>query len=250
MDAIQLLISSPQLGSSGGTLTTAITDSLGQAKTTYVSSAATTAKDGVQIKAWVEDTPAVEATISLTVAKSELFVRLGTGNVLNLVGDTQYSIPYTVIVTDASGNPVSTNVNLSVNPEQYRKGYWEVLQGATTWSQNVQATCNSEDGNENGILDPGEDNNNTLEPGNIASVPATVTTDGSGTFEFGVVYPREYAQWVYVRLTASTGVAGTESQHTVRFWLRIAPADIDDVDVSPPGEFSPFGTNNNCTSTL
>jgi len=238
---------------SGGSLTTATatTDALGRASTTYVSSAATTAKNGVEITAWVEDTPSVIGTINLTVAKSELFVRLGTGNKINLVGDTQYSIPYTVIVTDASGNPVSTNVNISVNPEQFAKGFWEVVGTNTFWTQNVQATCASEDANENGILDTGEDinGNGTIEPGNIASVPSTVTTGSDGTFEFGIVYPREYARWVYVRLTASTGVVGTESQHTVRFWVEIASTDTDDVSVAPPGVNSPFGVATGCTNT-
>ena len=238
---------------SGGSLTTATatTDSLGRASTTYVSSAATTAKNGVVITAWVEDTPSVIGTINLTVAKSELFVRLGTGNIINLLGNTQYSKPYTVIVTDASGNPVSTNVNISINPEQYAKGFWEVVGTNTFWTQNVQSTCASEDVNENGILDPGEDinGNGTIEPGNIASVPSSVTTGADGTYEFGIVYPREYAQWVYVRLTATTGVAGTESQHTVKFWLEISAGDVDDVKVPPPGVASPFGIASGCTNT-
>ncbi len=239
--------------SSGGSLTTATatTDALGRASTVYVSSAATTAKDGVQITAWVEDTPSVTGSINLTVAKSELFVRLGTSNLLNLLNDTLYSKPYTVIVTDASGNPVSTSVNLSINPEQFRKGKWEVVGSNTFWTQNIQATCPSEDTNENGILDSGEDTNGngTLEPGNIASVPDSVTTGADGTVEFGIVYPREYAQWVYVRLTASTGVAGTESTHTVKFWLEISAADTDNTDVAPPGETSPFGAAAGCSNT-
>ena len=238
---------------SGGTLSTATatTDSLGQASTTYISSAATTAKNGVVISATVEDTPSVTGTISLTVAKTELFVRFGTGNKINLVGDSQYSLPYTVIVTDASGNPVSTNVNLSINPEQYSKGVWQVLGTDSFWTQvpSVAAPCASEDVNENGILDAGEDNNGNgiLDPGNVATVPGTVTTDANGVYEFGILYPRSYAQWVYVRLTATTGVAGTESKFTERFWLWIAASDVNDKNVPPPGQTSPFGTAALCS---
>ncbi|HHH35686.1 MAG TPA: invasin [Gammaproteobacteria bacterium] len=238
---------------SGGTLTTATatTDSLGQASTTYVSSAATTAKNGVVITATVQDTPTVTGSISLTVAKSELFVRFGTGNKINLVGDSQYSLPYTVIVTDASGNPVSTNVNLSINPEKYAKGYWEVVGTNSFWTQNMVDTCLSEDTNENGILDSGEDNNGNgiLDPGNVATVPGSVTTDANGVYEFGILYPRSYARWVYVRLTATTGVAGTESQFTERFWLWIAATDVNDKNVPPPGASSPFGVAVGCNNT-
>lgn len=161
---------------SGGTLTTATatTDELGRASTTYVSSAATTAQNGVIIRATVEDNTTVTTTVSLTVAQSALFVRLGTGNLIQTVGQTQYDKKYTVIVTDASGNAAAgANVVLSVNPVAYTKGSY--VYSGTSWVQTAfDATpaaivgsdpqssanaCASEDVNENGILDPGEDIN-------------------------------------------------------------------------------------------
>ncbi len=237
---------------SGGTLTTATatTDTLGRASTTYVSSAATTSKDGVQISAFIDDTPSVTGTVNLTVAQNGLFVRLGTGNNVAKVGATQYNKQYTVMVTDASGNAVANeDVTISINPEQYGKGYWVV--NGDSWSKidpdsnqsTFLQTCPNEDTNENGILDPGEDINNSgvIEPGNIASAPAQVATGADGTFEFDILYPREFASWVEVRLTASTQVAGTESTDSVTFWLPIASEDTNDTNVLPPGVNSPFG---------
>ncbi len=252
---------------SGGTLTTATatTDSLGRANTTYVSSAATTSKDGVEITAFVDDTPSVSGTVNLTVAQNGLFVRLGTGNNVAKVGATQYNKQYVVMVTDASGNAVANeSVDISINPERYAKGYWVV--DVDKWvrydpnngnQSTVTDTCPNEDVNENGILDPGEDinSNGTLEPGNIAAAPASVITGADGTFEFDILYAREYAEWVEVRLTASTQVAGTESSDTVVFWLPIAAEDTNDTETALPGVNSPFGTQggfdgSGCYNTL
>lgn len=84
----------------------------------------------------------------------------------------------------------------------------------------------------------------------VSSAATTATTGSDGTFEFNVVYPRQYGSWVTVRLTAATGVAGTESQHSVTFRLGTSSTDTDDINIEPPGRYSPFGVNNDCTSTL
>lgn len=253
---------------SGGSLTTAtaLTDDLGRASTTYVSSAATTAKDGVVIRGEVDENTAINDTVSLTVARSPLFVRLGTGNQIQLVGQTQYDKKYTVIVTDASGNAApNASVNVSVSAVSYTKGSY-IFDG-TSWVQtsfdaglnqiagSPQASvsaCTSEDLNDNGILDPFEDVNQDgqLTPGNVVAVPSSVTTGADGTFEFSVIYPRQYANWVRVRLTASSSVAGTESSDSVVFWLPIAAADVQNQAVPPPGMPSPFGmVTGDCSTT-
>jgi hypothetical protein len=239
---------------SGGTLTaaTATTDDLGRASTTYVSSAATTAQDGVEIRATVENT-AITTTVFLTVSQSALFVRLGTGNIIEEVGVTQYDKKYTVMVTDAGGNAVQgASIIVSLNPIGYAKGIY--VDCAGNWCTNYSATCPSEDLNENGILDSGEDanGNSQLTPGNVVSVPSSVTTGSDGTFEFSVIYPETYANWVQVRLSASTSVAGTESIDTVTFWLPASAEDMDNSSESPPGGFvnSPFGISNSCLDAI
>jgi len=240
---------------SGGSLTssTAITDSLGRASSAYVSSAATTAQNGVQISATVRGT-AITNTVYLTVAKSALFVRLGTGNTIVVdANGTTYHHPYSVVVTDSSGNAaVGKVINLSVTPVLYSKGWW--YYNGTDWIQVVetpQPFCISEDINQNGILDPSEDlnGNGVLDPGNIASVPATVTIGSDGTASFDVTYAREFAEWVKVRLTAAAGVAGTEGTDTVYFWLPVDAAAVKS-GVLIAGYVSHWGDGWNNNSTI
>lgn len=237
---------------SGGSLTsaTAVTNLQGRASTAYVSSSATTAKDGVVIRAEVEDTPSVNTTAALTVAQSALFVRLGTGNTIEEPNATTYRMPYTVIVTDSNGNAAAgVRLNISVNPSDpngphaaYAKG--EYNWNGDFWEQDIQGLCVNEDIDMNGILGATEDTNGDafLTPGNVASVPTSVLTDENGSFQFGITYPQQYANWVHVRLTAGTSVAGTESLAYQDFWLPIAASDLTNDDVPPPGVTSPFGT--------
>lgn len=241
---------------SGGTLTTATatTDDLGRASTTYVSSAATTAQGGVIIRATVDENNSITTTVSLTVSQSALFVRLGTGNNIEQVGGTQYDKKYTVMVTDAGGNAVQgASIVISMNPDGYAKGTY--VDNDDSWGVDYTvAYCPSEDLNENGILDGGEDSNGNgqLTPGNVVAVPTSVTTGADGTFEFSVIYAETYANWVRVRLTARTTVAGTESSDTVTFWLPASAADMNDTNNAPPGGnmSSPFGSSASCLDAL
>lgn len=241
---------------SGGTLSTATatTDNLGRASTTYVSSAATTAQNGVVIRAAVDENTAINTTVALTVSQSALFVRLGTGNNIEQIGQTQYDKKYTVMVTDAGGNAVpNANIIVSLNPDGYAKGIY--VDNTDSWGLSYSVGyCPSEDLNENGILDGGEDanGNGQLTPGNVVAVPSSVTTGADGTFEFSVIYAETYANWVRVRLTASTTVAGTESSDTVVFWLPASAADMNNTNNAPPGGNinSPFGISASCLDDL
>ena len=240
---------------SGGTLTTATatTDDLGRASTTYVSSAATTAQDGIIVRATVDENNSINTTVTLTVSQSALFVRLGTGNNIEQLDVTKYDKKYSVMVTDAGGNAVQgASIIVSLNPDSYAKGNYVDNGGA--WATSYSVTCPSEDLNENGILDSGEDANGNLQltPGNVVAIPSSVTTGVDGTFEFSIIYAETFANWVRVRLTASTTVAGTESSDTVFFWLPALASDMSDSTEAPPGGFteSPFGSSNTCLDAL
>jgi Bacterial Ig-like domain (group 1) len=237
---------------SGGSLSTATstTNSLGKASTTYISSASTTAKDGVIIRAEVQDTPAVNTTVSLTVAQSDLFVILGTGISIfeNNPDNTQYIKPYTVLVTDAIGNAVANaSVNISIIPVTYYKGSWVDIAGAWGWAPT--ASCDNEDINVNGINDTGEDTNGNgrLDPGNIVSVPSSVTTGADGSADFNLTYAQEYGSWVKLDLTATASVSGTEASHTVPLILPVPAALLENSTTAIPFEFSPFGQAGVCT---
>ena len=234
------------------------TDSQGRGSTIYTSTSATTSKDGVVIIASVEgqicgDPAAAIANslcdvVYLTVAQNELFVVLGTSNT---IGGTSllYKYPYTVLVTDSGGNAVAdTEVVLTLEPELYETGWlvWNSTVGV--WFQNVESACGNEDVNRDGVLDAGEDVNGSLilEPRNVATVPITVTTDESGFANFTVDYAKQFALWVNVTLTASAGVAGTESSSSVSFWLPASATDMKNRD-NPPSYLSPYGATSSCT---
>lgn len=249
---------------SGGSISnsTDITDALGRASTKYTSTAATTAKDGVVIRAEIQGT-ALSDTVAITVAKTSLFVRLGTSHLLQSVDDTRYKKQYSVLVTDAGGNAAAnTDVVITLIPITYYKGYRvptvnDSGQDVAPMVPFVTATCVNEDmlvpGTDlNGVLDAGEDlnSNGALEPGNIASVPGTVTTDETGFGIIDIVYAKDYADWVDVRLRASAQVAGSEGFHEVELNLPVLASDVDTLTAAVPGEVSPFGDGYNTeTST-
>jgi hypothetical protein len=229
----------------------AVTDSFGRASTLYTAGSVPSAKDGVVISAAVG---MVQDTVTLTVAEQALFVILGTGNVVSIPSDTQYALPYSVLVTDATGNPVpNAAVELSVLPTGfYQKGFYSPFfnaTGACTGFGKVltSTACRNEDSNFNGILDSGEDfnHNGRLDPGNVATVPATVNTNATGFAFFDVVYAREFT-WVEVVLEARTVVAGSEGTSLVRFFLPGAASDFNNCTVAPPGQISPYGVATTC----
>ncbi len=263
-----------------------LTDSLGRASTIYTSTDVTTAKDGVVIQAEVENRATYEGVgvpcedtfvggenqndgselctiVATTVAQADLFVRVGGSNLIEDLDATRYSMPYNVVVTDSAGNArANVDVAISLVPSYYAKGRYVLSVGddglpEAPWLYDATATCQNEDTlNEdpdallNGIIDADEDfnGNGQLEPGNVASVPGTVTTDASGFATFSIIYAKDYAQWVEVKLRASAQVAGSEGTDEVEFYLPILAKELTNKDISPPGNPSPFGTANACNA--
>ncbi|GIX47661.1 MAG: hypothetical protein KatS3mg131_1872 [Candidatus Tectimicrobiota bacterium] len=252
----------------------AVTDSFGRASTVYTAGAVPSAQDGVIIDAVVEGTVGCNPAdplpagpcdrVTLTVAQESLFVTLGTGNTVLLPSDTQYAFPYSVLVTDANGNPVAgATVELNLFPTRYQKGVYVPvfdedgnfvvwakqlsIDPASGFPDDTDQACNNEDGNRNGILDAGEDvnNNGFLEPGNVATVPVSLTTDETGFAFFNVTYAKEFT-WVEVALEARATVAGSEGSDMAIFFLPGAASDFDDEDVAPPGAVSPYGVAITC----
>jgi hypothetical protein len=249
----------------GGTLSsgTAITNNQGVAQVIYTASSTTSATNGVDITATVQGT-GVDGTAELTVAGEAVFLSLGTGNTIDVLNEAQYAVTYAVLAVDSAGNAVpNIAVDLKLTSVSYYKGYWATSVPATTplWSQTYTAVgaCPSEDLNDNGILDPGEDlnNNGKLDPGNVASAsPGSVvtstaaaavgTTSPAGSATFQVVYPKDHAEWVMVKLTATATVSGTEASTSTEFVLPIASSDVSSATLPPPGEFSPYGQASSC----
>jgi hypothetical protein len=91
-----------------------------------------------------------------------------------------------------------------------------------------------------------------LTPGNPAVVAfldafAAGKTNALGYLDMRVIYPREYATWLQVRLRVSAVVAGTEGVGTATFILPGIAADYTSATSSPPGVFSPYGQSSTCT---
>ena len=249
---------------SGGSISNAtdVTDNLGRASTIYTSTSATTAKDGVVIRAEIEANPSLNDSVALTVAQADLFVRLGTSHLMEVLDATRYRKYYNVLVSDAGGNAaVNASVVVTLIPSWYYKGVrvagidpdtgdpappmradWRPKHADGTFG------CENEDTlipstALNGVLDANEDENTNgvLDPGNVASVPGTVITDETGFALIPVVFAKQYASWVDVKLRASTQVAGSEGADEVEFTLPVLFDDINSLDKPVPGATSPFG---------
>jgi adhesin/invasin len=177
--------------------------------------------------------------------------------------ETAYTTPMIVQVADSNGNPVpgGTVVSLSVWPTHYSQGRWRVdLVDATKCTPyyvdsnvlvdsdgdgdplNDDGFITNEDVNENlilnssggvshscnaGPLTTSEDKNcdGSLTPANstAGTLPSSVVTDANGLVNFNLVYLKQYAAWINVRVRATALVQGTEATGNLSFtlpWLR------------------------------
>jgi hypothetical protein len=247
-----------------------ITNSSGQTSTNYTAGNSSSAKDGVTITATLANNAAITSKTQVTVGGKSLFIRLGTGNQTEDKNTTQNITPYSVIVTDAAGNPVTgVQVTLAVIPTHYLKGVYEKDGDSDNdgkpdyWKQHTSAICLSEDKNNDGILDPDEDNpadgngngNGRLEPGFVATVydalnPSsnTVKTDETGSAFVKVLYGKNYSSWTVVKLQATIRVEGSEYSNVAVFYLPGLAKDYTDLKIPPPGATSPFGIASVCTN--
>jgi hypothetical protein len=270
---------------SGGSLTlpSAVTDSLGSASTVYVSSSAPSDRNRVIITATV-DGSGVTARTTLTVSRKQIFVVFGTGNVMENYGsplNTSYRLPYTALVTDISGNPVpGVTVTATLTPVEYYKGftfgctsttdiYWQTQYSAA--ASGSRLACVNEDDNPvvdvlhpewrlNGILnsEPApsaikEDVNGdgVLSPGNVADITTTAQTGGDGFAQFYVIYAKQFARWVKVRIDGYIYSYGDQSLGKTEFELPILADDMK-CAATVPGPVSRWGRgvtpDNVCTN--
>jgi hypothetical protein len=254
----------------GGSLAVASaqTNAQGQAATSYTASTTSSATNGVVISATVRSTTVTGQT-SLTVAGQTTGLSMGTGVQISDLPNstTQYEMPWSIQAVDPSGHGVpNVPITYTVTSLSYLKGSW--VQDLTTskwvYTPTVSADpdgvvfastygCKSEDLNNNGVLDAGEDynGNGKLDPGLVVStdVPSG-TTDRNGSTTVNLIYPKDHAQWVVVRLTATATVNGTESSTSTDIWLPFLASDLPGSITGgvPPGQTSPYGTASACSN--
>lgn len=228
------------------------TDSAGRAETVYTAGQTVSASGGVEVRAFVQDTPTVEGTVALTVAQKEVDISIGTGNQIEEPNTADYKKEFSVRVTDSQGVGVSgVNVQLSVFSKQYFKGFYQADPIASVWVPVIAAICTDEDTNRNGQLDPGEDFNNSgsIEAGNVAAItPGSVVTDVNGFALVDLTYAQEFGNWVEVTIQAKAAVTGTEFLETQDYVLEVAASDLALSQSPPGGGVSRWGQTATCAT--
>ena len=237
----------------------ATTDSKGIATTVFTSGSVST-QDAVVITAFVADDPAIDDEVVLTVGARAFDISLGTGNELEEATSTSYLKRFGVFVSDSAGQPVS-GVNLTasvapvkyVNGGEYRTGFWVFDDDASQWVAIVNQNCETEDVNDNGILDttPRDEDTNEdglLTPGLIGTIAfanGAAVTDENGYAELEYRYPRSYAIWYDAVISVFGQSTGSEASAKMRYTLSISADDVTDEGASPPA--IPFGVTDQCT---
>ena len=240
---------------SNGSLSAALvtTDANGVATVSFTAGETDTAKDAVEISAVIRadaNHPQVNPAknVLLTVGGQALFISIAAGRSLLVVDSTTYALPLSVAVTDAVGHPVADkNISIQVIPTRFFKGQYlfSTVRGWFTVGRNVEdglfstdpVACPNEDINGNGILDSNEDTNKdgSLSPGNPVTIVGNLITNDAGRSSFEIQYGKSYANWLEVKVIASTEVSGSESKAERVFTLPVLGADITDGTTMPPG---------------
>lgn len=234
----------------------ATTDSSGVASVAFFPGANSSGNNQIIARASIAGA-GLQAETTLTASAQALFVRVGTGNQIRKIDETTNEMPWTARVTDSSGNAVAgAAVQTSIVGVRFSKGTYYPL--GSTWSRGGETSgsppfaCISEDRNENGRMDPGEDldRDGKLEPVGVPSVVVNAPgsrSDANGEAGIAVRYEREYGGWVEVRLRVTMAtIAGTEGVDERTFVLPVLSNDLQDLMVPPPGAPSPFGVTSDC----
>mgnify|MGYP001165742802 FL=1 len=236
----------------------ATTDSKGIATTVFTSGSVST-PDAVVITAFVADDPAIEDDVVLTVGNRAFDISIGTGNELEEPTSTTYLKRFSVFVSDSVGQPVSgVELTASVTPVkfvdggEYRTGFWVYNDEESIWQAIVNQRCETEDVNDNGILDTTprlEDTNGdgTLTPGSVGTITFAVdsVTDENGYAELEYRYPASYAVWYDAVISVFGQSTGSEAKASMHYTLSISADDVTDEGSSPPA--NPFGVTDQCT---
>jgi Bacterial Ig-like domain (group 1) len=243
----------------------AVTDSAGNATVAFISGPDVTGPDQVVLQASVNGTTIPNSSATLTVASRQVSIRLGTGNKIEVDSITKYKFPWTAVIVDSAGSPISgALVTVQVVPIGYYKGSWVksgkfwvsgAFQTQPNGTETVPLTivneqfCPSEDFiRADGNLQVGEDlnSNGKLDPGGVATTdvpPTGKVTGANGFVDFNVLYAKSFSQFTKVRIDVRAQVSGTESVVSETFILPMEATDAQaDAPPTIPGSLSgPFG---------
>jgi hypothetical protein len=129
----------------------------------------------------------------------------------------------------------------------------EMIPATNPVTYNGKHKCETEDLNNNGQLDSGEDTDadDKLEPthdASVAAVDASGKTGDDGTLLVTVSYPQSRALWSRQELVVRTSSNGTDYEEKTAFDLNILASDVSDKTVAPPNVTSPYGIKADCNS--
>jgi len=275
---------------SGGNLSPAFayTDNNGQAIVTYNAGQNPTATNGVIIEAEVQAIKLPDGTekqvntllknSAITVQTKSTFISFAFANTVSSGDrDVYYYRKGSISVLNNTGKPaINQQVSVNLIPNKYGKGAFYVyknIDDEKVWGRGTYTidtrlptdklpslpyeTCDNEDANNNGILDPGEDTNGNgqLDPVNVVAVldkdgnevsvnsnqSFNLTTDAFGKIDFSVRYFKQYAEWYQAKITVNTQVDGSESQQSRLVDFPVLPDDVDISIPIRPNPISPFG---------
>ncbi len=232
----------------------AVTDSLGRAEIIYTAGDDSSSFEGVKIRTFLKDYTTIIDNVALTVGGKALRIVLGNDHLVG-TDDIFYKKTFGVIVTDSAGNPIKDQaISFTITPTAYQKGLMYTVDTdgdgeADKWAQYVAASCPSEDIDNDGNLDIGEDENGNgvLDPTHDAAVTVAGVTDDQGKLVVEVVYPKSRALWSKQRITSSVVVNGTEYVEHTEFVLPITADDVSDPDLGVPNYLSPYGVSTSCS---
>ncbi|MBJ9423265.1 Ig-like domain-containing protein [Acinetobacter seifertii] len=213
-------------------------------------------------------------TYKLDVVNSDVPVAVGAISVAynpTTMEDSSDGVYYykniSVQVTDVDGKPIpNQDVTMGVNALAYYKGQFAFVDTSTPADgkpdeylpvSRVACTSPVQAVNVNGEvinqLKPLKENSTVqvvsyINSAGTAATNNKYTTDGNGRFDLKIQYPKIYASWLTVQLTAKSTVSGSLLKGSTSLTLGYLNKDVTVSDLIAPNILSPYGTDLNCSN--
>lgn len=172
-----------------------------------------------------------------------------------------------VQVTDVDGKPLpNQDVTMGVNALAYYKGRFGFVDTSTPadgkpdeYLPVIRSACTApvQAVNVNGEvinqLKPLKENSTVqvvsyINSAGTAAANNKYTTDANGRFDLKIQYPKIYASWLTVQLTAKSTVSGSLIKGSTSLTLGYLTKDVSLTDLNGPNIESPYGIDPNCTN--
>ncbi|MDX8239521.1 hypothetical protein SLL78_14490 [Acinetobacter pittii] len=213
-------------------------------------------------------------TYKLDVVNSDVPVAVGAIAVAynpTTMEDTSEGVYYykniSVQVTDVDGKPIpNQDVTMGVNALAYYKGRFGFVDTSNPTDGKpdeylpvIRSMCTSpvQAVNANGEvinqLTPLKKDSTVqvvsyINSAGTAATNNKYTTDANGRFDLKIQYPKIYASWLTVQLTAKSTVSGSLIKGSTSLTLGYLTKDVSLSDLNGPNIESPYGIDPNCTN--